>query len=248
MGVEIAVIKNKANLIWIIAAGATLTGCASVYQRVPDAEAIVAHAGLYHIDRDWDWCRKQSMEVTRSQFREAAALKCGEDEACREETYVKLSDGRYTLKAVAKGASDGSALGLLPLAAGGSTAAFGGVTVAGMVLGMLSSGREKSLEQCKGVDIAIIEDSGEMIKPACVGWAGKNGLDPNGTYTDEERVAHLLSGNFDRSYIKHGDPVVNTHKTGLMIERRCGLMTPEEFDFVQKRTGIQITKGKKREF
>jgi len=242
------VVKNNTNLICIIAAGAVLTGCASMYDRVPDSENIDVRAGVLFLKKNgWDRCKNQPIEKTRDQFREAAVLKCGDDEVCRDETYAKLADGYYSLRKIANGAGDGSAVGLIPLAMGSSTTAWGNATVAGMVLGMLSSGRENSLKECTMHHSDIWGESGEPVGLACWPWkAGKN-LDPKGSYTDEERVVHLLNGDFDHSRFKHGDPVVNTRKDGPMIKRRCALMTPEEFDFVQKRTGIQVTKGKKRE-
>lgn len=249
MGVEIAVIKNKANLIWIIAAGAALTGCASVYQRVPDASNLDVRAGRIVLHPDWDHCRGQQMEATRSQFREAATLKCGEDQACRDETYEKLAEGRSTLGSVAKGAVDGSALGLIPLAAGSSTASWGNATLAGMAIGAVLGGAEPSIKSCTSMGGYLDgkDENGKDVGTPCWGWLRGKGLDWNGDYTDEERVTYLLASDFDRSHINDGDPVVMVYKTGPMIKRRCALMTTEEFKFVQERTGIRVDKGKLQE-
>lgn len=207
-----------------------------------DVENIEAVKGVLRIQKDYDICRGQPAETTIEQFHEAASAQCGEDKDCQDKTFNKLVSGEYSLAKAAKGAADGSALGLIPLAAGSSTASWGKASLAGAVIGLLSSGRGQSLKECTRDAPHFFNEKGERILLKCGGWDYKSEKIPySEKYTGQEKADMLLASTFDKSYILEGQTIVNTNKKGMMIQKRCSIMTEEDFEHVLKYYPIKLS-------
>lgn len=243
--------SKQAKFLWLLGSGLVLGGCASTFPETfsrIDPENIDAVKGVLRFERDYDRCRDQPVAETVLQFREAAAAKCNGDQACEEQTWQKLVNGEYSLGKAVKGAADGSAIGLVPLAVGSSTASWGRVSLAGALLGLLSTTRGPSLKECTIKAMPrLFDQDGKRISFACMSWGYKSkNLPVDGEYSEQERAELLLSSGFNKRYIldNEGMTVVNTYKRGMMIEARCSIMSEEDFRLVQKFYPVQLKEAR----